>query len=183
MGEVATYALYVDWNSDGDYGDAGEDISADWMSISITRGFNGPLARYPGVGRMTVQLKNAAQTYSPPATAAARPRRPVRLTMTYDATTVTLFEGYIDTLKPTSGTQRTRRAVMDCIDDGSKLDQFEGSITLETNVWADDVIASIVSAVYTPASTAYDVGINVFATGFRHGRSQLCIGQTNEYDR
>ena len=48
---TATYALYADWNNDGDYEDAGEDISADWMQVVITRGFASPMARYPSVGR------------------------------------------------------------------------------------------------------------------------------------
>ena len=45
MSEVATYGLYVDWNNDGDFSDSGEDISADFISGTITRGYSGPLAR------------------------------------------------------------------------------------------------------------------------------------------
>jgi len=159
---LATYALYVDWNNDGDYGDADEDISADWMQITITRGYSSPLARYPTVGRMTVLLRNAAKTYSPPETAAARPRLPVRLTMTYGGSTVTLFEGWIQTLRPDYGSHLARRAVMECVDAIWLLDQFEGEIALQTNVYADDVITAVVAAVYTPPATAYDSGINLF---------------------
>jgi len=169
----ATYALYVDWNNDGDYGDAGEDISADWMQITITRGYSSPLARYPTVGRMTVILRNAAKTYSPPETAAARPRLPVRLTMTYDGDTVTLFEGWVQTLRPDYGTSLARRAVMECVDAIWLLDQFEGEIALQTNVYADDVISSVVAAVYTPPSTAYDSGINLFPTAADRWTGQL----------
>jgi len=161
---TATYALYVDWNDDGDYGDAGEDISADWMRIGITRGYSSPFARFPSVGRMTVLLKNAAKTYSPPETAAARPRLPVRLTMNYDSTTVTLFEGWIQTLRPDYGSNLSRRAVMECVDAVWLLDQFEGEIPLQTNAYADDVISVVVSEVYTPPATAYDQGVNLFPT-------------------
>ena len=164
MAVQATYALYVDWNSDGDYADAGEDISADWVNISITRGYNNALARYPTVGRMTVLLKNAAQTYSPPVTAAARPRRPVRLTMTYSGSTVTLFEGFVAAIVPASGTKRSRRAVMYCVDALSDLDRFEGLIALQTSVYADDIITAVVAAVYTPGSTNYQQGLNFFPT-------------------
>ena len=163
MAVQATYALYVDWNNDGDYADSGEDISADWVSITITRGYNNALARYPTVGRMTVLLNNAAQTYSPPATATTRPRRPVRLTMTYSST-VTLFEGFITAIVPASGTKRSRRAMMYCVDALSDLDRFEGAIALGTNKYADDIITDVVAAVYTPGSTAYQAGINLFPT-------------------
>lgn len=159
---TATYALYADWNNDGDYADAGEDISADWMQVVITRGFASPMARYPSVGRMSVLLRNAAQTYSPPATATARPRVPVRFTMTYGGTTKTLFEGHIESLRPTFGTQRERRAVMECVDRIADLDRFSGDVALQTNVWADDIITAVVAAVWTPDTTAYDSGVNQF---------------------
>jgi len=163
MAVQATYALYVDWNNDGDYADAGENISADWVNISITRGYNNALARYPTVGRMTVLLNNAAKKYSPPTTAATRPRRPVRLTMTYSST-VTLFEGFIAAIVPASGTKRSRRAIMYCVDALSDLDRFEGLIALQSGVYADDIITAVVAAVYTPGSTAYQAGINYFPT-------------------
>jgi len=163
MAVQATYALYVDWNSDGDYGDAGENISADWVNISITRGYNNAMARYPTVGRMTVLLNNAAQTYSPPATAAARPRRPVRLTMTYSST-VTLFEGFIESIVPASGTKRSRRAMMYCVDALSDLDRFEGTIALQSGVYADDIIGAVVAVVFTPDSTSYQQGLNYIPT-------------------
>jgi hypothetical protein len=161
---TATYGLYADWNNDGDYGDAGEDISADWMQIAITRGFSAPLARYPTVGRMTVVLKNAAQTYSPPTTAAARPHRPVKLTMTYGGTTKTLFEGHIESIRPTFGTNRERRAVLTAVDRVSDLDRFAGDVALQTGVWADDIIEAVVAVVWTPDTTAYDPGVNQFPT-------------------
>jgi len=162
MAETVIYALYVDWNNDGDYGDAGEDISADWISVTISRGFNGPLARFPSVGRMTVNLKNTAQTYSPPATAAARPRRLVRFTMAYDGDTVTLFEGLIESIRPDFGTTRSRRAVMECVDRIAVLDRFDGAIAVAKYQKADDIIGDVIAAVYTPDDTNYEVGIHVF---------------------
>lgn len=170
---LATYALYVDWNDDGDFDDAGEDISSDWMRITITSGYSSPLARYPTVGRLTVLLKNAAKTYSPPETAAARPRLPVKLDMTYGGSTKTLFRGWIQSLLPDYGTSLNRRAVMECVDAIWLLDQYEGDITLQTNVYADDVIGAVVSAVYTPPSTAYDSGISLFPTGADRWAGQL----------
>ena len=164
MAVQATYALYADWNNDGDYGDANEDISAYWRNITITRGYHSTLARYPSVGRMNVLVNNSSKLFSPPTTANTRPRRPVRLTMTYGGDTKTLFEGFIAAIVPASGTKRSRRAWLYCVDALSDLDIYEGSILLKTNVYADDIITDVVAAVYTPASTAYQAGINFFPT-------------------
>lgn len=164
MAVTATYALYVDWASNGSFATSGDDISADWISIGIQRGYNSPLARYPSVGRMTVRLKNSAKDYSPPETAAARPRRPVKLDMTYGGNTVVLFRGWIETLRPAFGTRRSRQAVMECVDAIALLDRFDGEIALQTNTYADDIITSVVAAVYTPPATAYQSGLNLFPT-------------------
>jgi len=169
----ATYALYVDWNDDGDFDDAGEDISADWIRIAITSGYSSPFARYPTVGRMTVLLKNAAKTYSPPETATARPRLPVKLTMAYGGTTKTIFTGWIQTLRPDYGSRLARRAVMECVDAIWLLDQFDGEIALMTNTYADDIITRVVDAVYTPPATAYQNGINLFPTAADRWTGQL----------
>ena len=159
---VATYALTVDWNNDGDFADAGEDISADWIAIGIDGGYNSPLARFPSVGRMTVLLKNAAKTYSPPETAAARPRCPVMLTMAYGGTTKTLFRGWIESIRPAFGTKRSRQAIMECVDAVALLDTYEGDVALQTNIRAGGLISSVVNAVYTPPAESYAVGINLF---------------------
>ena len=173
MAVQATYSLRVDWNGNGDFDDAGEDISADWVNITITRGYNNALARYPTVGRMTVLLNNAAQTYSPPATAAARPRCDVRLRMLYGGTGETLFRGFISAIVPASGIKRSRRAVMYCVDRLEELDRFEGMIALQTGVYADDIIREVVETVYTPGGADYDQGINYFPTA-----ADRWVGQT-----
>jgi len=165
---VATYALYVDWNNSVPanpllgFFDAGEDISADWITITIDRGFSSPLARFPSVGRMTVLLKNAAKTYSPPATAAARPRVQVVLQMTYGGTTVTLFRGWIESIRPAFGTKRSRQAVMECVDAVALLDTYEGDVALATNTRAGALISSVVNSVYTPPAESYATGINLY---------------------
>ena len=164
MAVTATYTLYVDWASDGSWATGGDDISADWIGITIKRGYSSPLARYPFVGRMTVRLRNAAKTYSPPETAAARPRRPVKLDMTYGGNTVTMFRGWIETLRPAFGTTRSRQAVMECVDAIALLDRYDGEIALQTNTYADDIITSVVAATYTPPATNYQSGINMFPT-------------------
>lgn len=164
MSEVATYGLYVDWNNDGDFSDPGEDITDDFISGSISRGFSNPLARIASTGRASFVLKNTVRDYSPPLQSNVLPRRPVKFEMTYGGSTVTLFRGYLEGIVPTFGQYGTRRATLDCVDATSLLDLFEGEVALLTNVYADDVIDAVVSAVYTPPATNYQVGINAFPT-------------------
>ena len=75
----ATYGVYVDWNDDGDYGDAGEDLSTPFSSASITRGFNNSLSRMAIVGRATTVFSNEDKSLSPPLEAAVLPRVPMKL--------------------------------------------------------------------------------------------------------
>lgn len=164
MSEVATYGLYVDWNNDGDFSDAGEDITADFISATIQRGFSSPLARTPGVARATFIVLNTAKTYSPPLHATVLPRRQVKFDMTYGGTTVTLFRGYLDDIQPDFGQYSERRAKLTCVDAQALLDMYEGEIAMLTNIYADDVIEAVVSAVYTPPGTAYQSGVNPFPT-------------------
>jgi hypothetical protein len=164
MGVTATYKLEVDWNNDGDFSDAGEDISSDWMSATIDRGYANPLARVPGVARASFVLKNAGLDYSPPSQANVLPRRAVKFSMTYSGSTAVLFRGFIESITPTFGTKLERRATLDCVDAIALLDLYEGAIALQTNVYADDVIQSVVAAAYTPPATNYQSGLNLFPT-------------------
>lgn len=164
MAETATYTLKVDWDNDGDFLDAGEDISADVMSANIRRGFSSPLTRMAVVGRVTFLLKNSAQSYSPPLEADVLPSRAVQYSMTYDATEVVLFTGEVESIKPSFGQYRDRRCVLECVDDTAKLDIYEGDIAMQVGVYAHNLIAAIVAAVYTPGGTDYQSGINFFPT-------------------
>ena len=164
MAETATYTLKVDWDNDGDFLDAGEDISADRISANIRRGFSSPLTRMAVVGRATFLLRNSAQSYSPPLEAGVLPSRAVQYSMTYDATEVVLFTGKVESIKPSFGQYRDRRCVLECVDDTALLDIHEGDIAMQTGVYAPDLIAAVVAAVYTPGGTDYQSGINFFPT-------------------
>lgn len=161
----ATYSLYVDWNGDGDFGDAGEDVTSDFISALITRGFASPLARMATTGQATFVLKNLNRTYSPALHANVLPRRQVKFNMTYDSITSTLFRGYLKSIEPQMGQFRSRRVALKCVDAQALLDKHEGPVALQTNVFANDVIQATVAAVYTPPSgVGYDTGINFFPT-------------------
>ncbi len=159
---AATYTLEVDWDGDGSFEGGAEDVSADWMSATISRGFADPLARMPQVGRADFVLKNAGQDYSPPLNAGALPRRQVRFTMDYGGTPAVLFRGFVEDIQPSSGPRLDRRAVLQCVDALALMDVESGRIPILESVYADEVIEDVVAAVYTPPATNYEPGKNRF---------------------
>jgi hypothetical protein len=159
----ATYALYVDWNNDGDYADLGETVTCKVLSADISRGFGGPLSRVARTATAEFVLRNDDRAYSPALVASVLPRRPVRFTMTYSATTVTLFEGYIEEVDASHSVDQPVQLVrLRCVDAMDLLDRFEGDVAILTNATADEIIEDVVDAVYTPAATDYDAGVNRF---------------------
>ncbi len=162
MAEQAVYELFVDWDNDGDFEDAGENVSDDWMRAGIHRGFSGAMSRLPGVGRGTFVLKNTDRQYSPELNADVVPRRAVKFDMTYGDSTETLFFGYLETIEPASGSYESRSVVFECVDGMALLDLYEGEVALAVNQYADDIIDDIVSSVYDPPDTSYQAGVNIF---------------------
>ena len=157
----ASYTLEFDWDGDGAFDDE-VDVYDDLVLASITRGHSGPLARVATVSRATLLLLNSDKAYSPPLEADVRPRRGVRLRMTYGGTTKTLYQGYITSIRPTFSENRERRVAFECVDAMDLLDRYEGPIGLLEDTTADAIIEDAVEAVYTPATTNYEAGINVF---------------------
>lgn len=157
----ATYALYVDWNNDGDYSDTGENVSAYVLSAAWTRGLATPLARMATTGRATFVLDNRTLAFSPYLQSNVLPRRRMKLTMTVSAVTVTQFDGYIESIAPTAGKGKGETVTLQCVDALAVLDLHEGAVALYQNVYPDTVIAAVVAAAYTPPSTAYDAGLNL----------------------
>ena len=157
----ATYNVYIDWNGDGDYSDANEDCSADFMQASIKYGFSDPRSRVANPAGATIILDNQNKTYSPPLAANARPYRKVKITMTYTST-VTLFEGYILSIRPTFGEKLDRRVAITATDSAELLNFYDARIALQLDTTADAIIEALAEAVLGSVSASYQSGINVF---------------------
>ena len=99
----ATYFIEVDWDNNGDFVDAFDDITDDVLTASFSRGKESELD-IAEVGRLELRVKNADAKYSPWNVAGdlygkLLPKRPIRLRTT-DPVTVTLFYGYIEEIIP-----------------------------------------------------------------------------------
>jgi hypothetical protein len=151
-------------DEDGD-GVTDDNITADWMNASIVRGFADPLARVAQTGRATFTLNNALQKYSPELYPNQLPRRKVKFTMDAGSGARTLFEGYIESIAPTPGTKRERRARFECVDAMALLDMHDGAIAIQLNAHANEIVLAVVGAVFSPPTSVYDDGLNLFPLG------------------
>lgn len=104
---MTTYDLRIDWNADGDFDDAGENITAQWRLLAreaLTTSYGRDQARSQspiGPGQAAFALNNTSRDYSPensssPLAGVLLPARPVRIQATHLSNTYTLFRGFTD---------------------------------------------------------------------------------------
>lgn len=173
----AGYGVFVDWDNDGDFSDAGENVTSNAISVDIQRGFPDPLERTAKVGRCTIILNNSNRDYSPELDADVTTMRAVIVQMRWDGTTKYKFTGYLENIQPDAGQYEPGRTVkLDCIDAMALLQEAEILIALQENKRGDELIAAIVSNVFTPAGTAYDVDLDEFPFAADEWRDDIVYG-------
>lgn len=164
MAENAEYFLYApDWFP-GDYSHTPglPELSADFVSANISRGFSDPMGRVARVARATIVLNNENRQYSPGFNSDIVPRVPIELLMTYDFVTEARFTGYVDEIRPYSGRWESRRVELVCSDAMALLQQADAQIPLSVDVRANEIINDIVDDVLSPPSPNYEEGMNLF---------------------
>jgi len=125
---TAAYVLEVDWNGDGDFGDANEDITADMIDFETGRGrdFASQLTGRAVAGRLRATLLNTTGKYSPfntgsPLAGNLLPGRKVRLRSTAPVA-ANLWTGYLDRIGPeTLSPVNLSRAILEAIGPIGKL--------------------------------------------------------------
>lgn len=116
-----SYTVHVDWNADGDYSDANENITEYVKDWSVTLGVQDPRARVADVGTLTLTVDNQTKLFSPAYSSGALygkllPGKPVRVQVTDGVTTWTAFRGITRAFRPTSGAYGERTATIECAD-------------------------------------------------------------------
>ena len=61
----AKWLVHVDWNGDGDFSDANEDVSADVLGLTLEH-FRDLSSEHTEAARLELELKNDDHKYSPP---------------------------------------------------------------------------------------------------------------------
>ncbi len=98
------YFVEVDWNNDGLFTGANDDLTVNTKSASFSRGKSDELGKAE-VGNLTVTVNNAAGLYSPTLTSGALygsllPKRAIKLYYSASGTNYPLFYGFIEEIIP-----------------------------------------------------------------------------------
>jgi hypothetical protein len=174
-----TINVYVDWNLDYDFADAGEDISAYVKSVAIERGRDTNLGDVQ-VGTAEIRVINTDKRFSPEYASGdyygnLKPMRPIYITATFGVTTYPLFWGYV--LKFVPNTDRMKK---DCyIYAVDVLHRFQQSkittdlLTTQTEAELIDTIRAAVQATGETIATSLDTGEDTYDYAWFTGQNAL----------
>lgn len=160
------YLVKIDWNKDGDYSDAEENISAVVFGFKIDRGRD--QAWELGKSRASVAeilVDNVSKKYSPensesPIYGNVKPGRPVRIVALEDGVTYPLFIGTLENFKLRP--QKDQRTILFYAEDG--LTQMRTQ--------------KVYTAVYENITTGVAIGHILDAIGWDAGKRIIDTGQT-----
>ena len=153
----AQWKLLVDWNRDGDFSDASEDITQYVIEWHWKLGNSNPYQEIGDEAEATFVLDNQTGYFSPeragPYQGLMDRNTPVLVQSVYGGVTIDHFTGWVDTVQPTPGTVQPRRAVLNCSGIKQILEKTTVYLELMESVTADQVIDAILLQVgATPAN-------------------------------
>lgn len=142
---VETHRLYVDWNNDGDFSDAGENISAYVVQCEFDRGCE----MYPGgprsvSGSLRAILRNSDARFS-----ALNPIGQVKFTTQIDAgAEVVQWQGYVDRVRPIPGmTAVQATAELTAFGTLTYLERRRVRMAMQSDISTGDAVAALLTAV------------------------------------
>lgn len=163
----ASYTVLVDWDNDGAYTSAGEDVTlrvVEAEPITIERGRDQARALAPPMaGSAALSLDNRSRDYSPenaasPLAGKLLPGRRVRVRAVDGATNVDLFTGILEDL-PQVPERALPRVTLPALGMLSRLAGKHVSTELFTNITTDVALGKILDAVGWPtAERSFQVG-------------------------
>ncbi len=145
---LPVYQVFVDWNTDGDFSDTGEDISAYVKRITIDRG-RANVLRKVVAGTVEIKLVNNDGRFSPSNGASPLtgllPNRRVKVQATFGGSTYPLFAGYLTDIipHPALGEQFCYIYASDAL---KRLSETEITLAMQTAQTADSIIGAILTA-------------------------------------
>jgi len=158
-----SYTLLVDWNNDGDFTDANDDITGDSLSVTWSRGrdYASALQGRSVAGKLTAVLINTGGKYSPSNTSSALtgnilPGRSIKLQAgsgSFDYTFPIAFndgvrwQGKLDRIKPSPAAKGRKTATLTAFGTLGYLNQFETQLASQTNRRTDQAVGDILDDV------------------------------------
>ena len=161
---VASYKLQVDWNNDGDWGDAGEEIDMGrvrGITCSFGRDRASQLTGRSKAGKLTATLDNRSGDYNPfnsdsPIYGNILPGRPVRLLGT--STTQSdqaIWQGFLTRITPRVFLGGDATAVLEATGPLGQVNLDQIEVPMVTSQRTDQVIDDILDAAGWGAGSGY----------------------------
>jgi len=147
-----TIGVYVDFDNDGSFATAGDDISDYVKSIDGLLGMRDDTQHIARAGNASVTLHNANRQFSPAYSSGTYygkllPGLPVKIDVTPDGgSTYTVFRGYTESWQPISGhIHGSREVLLSCVDVLDKLQRAQIALPLQENETADVVAKKVLA--------------------------------------
>ena len=200
---MGSYTVLVDWNNDGDFADANDDITGDVLSLSWSRGrdYASALKGRSVAGKLTANLINTGGKYSPSNTSSVLsglfpysfplsfnsgilPGRSIRLQAgsgSFPYTFPMLFndgvrwQGKLDRIKPAPASRGRKTAKLTAFGTLGYLNQFETQLASQTNRRTDQAIGAILDDVGWTSSDDRDLdtGLTTISRFWMSGKKAI----------
>jgi hypothetical protein len=152
---AASFKVYVDWVADGDFADAGDDITHRVLDARtpITTRYGRDQARAlspTAAGEANLELDNQSRDYSPentssPLNGLVLPGRSVLIQATLSGTTYTLFTGHLDDFTVQPG-REARSVQLSCLDPLARLKGVQVSTELKQGLRTGEAVNALLDA-------------------------------------
>ena len=178
--------VYVDWNDDGDFGDAYEDISSYLLSIPLLKKGRRSDVDYDDPGKAQIVLDNSTGIFSPenvssPLYGNIELNRRVKVTSTLESSpssVKTLWSGLLQSIDLKPGkTSATGKAVLHAQGILGSFREGGVDLALQSSQRTDRLITSILDAESWPAGDReIDTGLStIFRWGPDSSKSRLAV--------
>lgn len=145
-----TYTVQIDTQQDGTFADSLDDITEASYTLAFSLGMGMPYQDVASPSMLTVQLMNDTGDFDVQRATAAyyeavKPGMLVRVRMTYDGTTQTLWVGRVVNFQPHFGSKRRDNIFMTirCEDLMATLQRADYEAPLQTDVRVDEALTTI----------------------------------------
>lgn len=153
---MIAYKVYVDFDNDGSFATAGDDITAYVTSLQASLGMEDEQAHVATVGFCQVTLNNASKRFSPEYSSGTYygkllPRLPFKVDVVEDGNTYTLFRGVTSRWYAQSGEFGPREAMLEAECLLSVLQSADMALPLQVDTTADALLKLVGSAAFQTA--------------------------------
>lgn len=153
-----SYVVQVDWDRNGNYSGAYDDITQYVIGATWNVGFRQPFQDVASESQLMVTLNNSDGRFSPEHSASAVygsywQMRPIRVQATYAGGTVTLWTGWTRDIQPTFGFEGTT-ATLTAVGGRNWFENVNISAPLMEGYRSDQILSEIVAHVVVPQAAA-----------------------------